>query len=66
MGKRDDGDLREVVKPTTIIDAIEGRSALVGGLLREGARWFGMLRRRRQQKHIDREWHTNHGEREDP
>jgi hypothetical protein len=59
--------LEEVRQETPILDAIEGRSALVSGLLREGARWFAKLRRRRRQKHIDRTWHAKVGapERED-
>lgn len=60
------GDLKEAPRPTPIIDAIEERSALVGGLLREGARWFKRIRQRRQQKHIDKRWHAKVGEREDP
>lgn len=58
--------LEEVTKPTPILDAIEGRSALVGGLLREGARWFQRLRRRRQQRRIDKTWHAKVGDREGP
>lgn len=52
------GDLREVERDTPILDAIEGRSMLVGGLLREGWRWFRRIRQRRQQKHIDKTWHN--------
>jgi hypothetical protein len=58
--------LEEAPRPTPILDAIEERSALVGGLLREGARWFKRIRQRRAQKHIDKTWHAKVGEREDP
>lgn len=54
------GELREVEQDTPILDAIEGRSMLVGTLLRQGKRWFQRIRERRVQKKIDARWHDVH------
>jgi hypothetical protein len=59
-------ELEEVTRPTPILDAVEARSSLVGGLLRQGARWLERIRRRRQQRYIDQTWHDAADEREDP
>jgi hypothetical protein len=49
--------LEEVKKPTPILDAIEERSALVGGVLRQASSWFRRIRNRRTQKKIDKRYH---------
>ena len=53
-------ELREVEQDTPILDAIEGRSMLVGTLLRQGKRWFQRIRERRTQKRINERWHDVH------